>query len=263
MTLTSQPETEPEPEAADGQRGIDRRWLIAGAVALALILVTALIVVAVQTGDEDRAGPGRGEHVVTGPGRAGRTEATVELLSGATSVTVRAADLGDTLYEVRTPSGARQVPVVSGSDGMVRVELTDSGESGPSAVEIVLDRETRWRVRLVAGATSQSVDLSAGRVAGLEFVGGVGSIDLALPRPSGTVEVRMNGGTGSWAAHLPADVPVRVAANGGAGTVTIDGRTQAGVSAGTTIAGDGWDAAADRYDIVAAGGMASFTLDRR
>jgi hypothetical protein len=232
-------------------------------VALALILVVALVLVAIGTADDDGTGQGSGRHVVTGPSRDGRAEATLELLTGATSVTVRAADLGDTLYEVRTPAGGRQIPLVNDSGGVVRVELGDSGEGGPSAVEIALGTATLWRVRLIAGATSQSVDLSAGRVAGVEFVGGAGSIDLSLPRPSGTVEVRMGGGAGSWATHLPAGVPVRVAANSGAGTVTVDGRTQAGVSAGATVVGDGWDTAADRYDIVATGGMASFTVDRR
>jgi hypothetical protein len=264
MTLTSTrpPEPAPHPEPADEQRGIDRKWLIAGAAAIVLILVVALILAAIGSADGDRVGQGRGGHVVIGPVED-RAEATVELLTGATSVTVRAADLGGRLYEVRTPTGARQIPLVSRSDGVVHVELGDSGEGGPSAVEIVLGTGTTWRVRLVAGATRDAVDLSGARVSGVEFVGGVGSIDLTLPRPSGTVEVRMTGGTGSWAAHLPAEVPVQVMAGSGAGSVTIDGTTQNGVSAGTTVTGDGWDAAADRYDIVATAGMASFTVDRR
>jgi hypothetical protein len=253
------PDSQPAPEPDGGQRGIDRHWLIAGAVALGLILVAALLVAAIA-GDD--AGRGKGKHVVSGA-RDGRGDATIELLTGATSVSVRAADLGDTLYEVRTPDGGRQVPLVSRSDGVVHVELGDSGEGGPSAVEIVLGTDTTWRVRLVAGATRDSVDLSGARLAGLEFVGGVGSIDMTLPKPSGTVEVRMTGGTGSWAAHLPADVPVQVMAGSGAGTVTIDGTIQNGIAAGTTITADGWDGTDDRYDIVASAGMASLTVDRR
>jgi hypothetical protein len=256
---TPSPAPDPAPSPDGGQRGIDRHWLIAGAVALALILVAALLVAAIAGGDDD--GRGKGEHVVSGP-RDGRGEATIELLTGATSVTVRAADLGDTLYEVRTPDHGRQVPLVSRSDGVVHVELGDSGESGPSAVEIVLGTDTTWRVRLVAGATRDSVDLSGARVSGLEFVGGVGSIDMTLPKPAGTVEVRLSGGTGSWAAHLPRDVPVQVMAGSGAGSVTIDGTTRNGIAAGTTITGDGWDRTGDRYDIVAAAGMSSLTVDR-
>jgi hypothetical protein len=262
MTLTSTTPPDSGPQPADGQRRIGRKWLIFAAVALALILLVAVVLVAIAAGDGDPDGRAdRADHVVTGP-RDGATEATVELLTGASAVTVRAADVGDRLFEARTPDESRQVPLVSRSDGVVRVELGDSGEGGPSAVEIVLSPEVAWTVRLVAGATRHSVDLSAGRVTGVEFVGGAGSIDLALPRPSGTVEVRMTGGTGAWATHLPAGVPVRVLAGSGAGAVTIDAATRNGVAAGTTITGDGWDAATDRYDIVATGGMASFTVDR-
>lgn len=264
LTSTNPPESAPPPETppADRQRGFDRKWLIAGAVVLAVLLLVAVVLAAVASGDDDRRGAGDGRHVVTGPA-GDRAEGTVELLTGATSVTVRAADLGGPLYEVRTPADGRQVPLVSDSDGVVRVELGDSGTTGPSAVEIVLDPGTTWRVRLVAGSTRHTVDLSAARVSGVEFIGGAGSIDLTLPRPSGTVEVRMVGGTGSWSTHLPAGVPVRVAAQAGAGAVTVDGTTRNGVPAGTTVTGDGWDAAADRYDLVATGGMASFTVDRR
>jgi len=49
----------------------------------------------------------------------------------------------------------------------------------------------------------------------------------------------------------------------GAGTVTVDGATRTGVAGGTTITGDGWDGATDRYDVIASGGMSAFTFDRR
>jgi hypothetical protein len=255
MTLTST--RPPEQQQEEQQRGFDRRWLIAAAAALVLILVVALVLVAIGRGDGERSG-----HVVTGPVE-NPAEATVELLTGATSVTVRAAELDGHLYQVRTPDGGRQVPLVSRSGTVVHVELGDSGEGGPSAVEIVLGTGTTWRVRLVAGAARDTVDLSEATVSGVEFVGGVGSIDLTLPRPSGTVEVRMTGGTGSWATHLPKDVPVRVTAGSGAGAVTVDGTTRNGVGAGTTVTGDGWEAAADRVDIAATAGMSSLTVDRR
>lgn len=261
-TSSGGPAGAPPGPAADGrQRGFDRKWVIVGAAALALILVVALILAAIERGG-DRVGQGRGGHVVTGP-VGNRAEATIELLTGATSVTVRAADLGGHLYEVRTPAGSRQIPLVSESAGVVHVELGDSGEGGPSAVEIVLGTATTWRVRLVAGATNDRVDLTGAKVSGVEFVGGVGSIDLILPRPAGTVEVRMTGGTGSWVTRRPGDVPVQVVAGSGAGAVTIDGTRQNGVAAGTTITGDGWDSATDRYDLVATGGMSSLTVDRR
>jgi hypothetical protein len=118
-------------------------------------------------------------------------------------------------------------------------------------------------VRLLAGATTQTVDLSAGRVAEVDLVGGATGMDLVLPRPDGTVPVRMVSGVSTWTVALPAGVPVRLFVGSGAGTVTIDGATRTGVSAGTTFAGADWDAATDRYDVTASGGMSAFALERR
>jgi hypothetical protein len=254
----------PEPTAPP-RRTPTPKWLLVGAAALVGLLVLALVVVValsvvaeVFDGDDG----GRGDRVVTGP-RAGRTEATVELLSGVTAVTVRAVDLGGPLYRVRTPEGGRHVPKVTDRDGLVQVQLGDSGRSGPSTVEIELATATRWHVRLMGGATQQTIDLSAGRVAEVALVGGATSVDLTLPRPSGTVPVRMVSGVATWAVHLPDGVPAQVFVGAGAGTVTLDGATRTGVAGGTTVTGDGWTDAADRYEVIASGGMSTFTLDRR
>jgi hypothetical protein len=251
----------PAPES--GQRRIHPRWLLIGAAVLVGALIVALfVVIAVSAVDRDGSGRRDDDRVVTGP-RESREEATVELLSGVTSVTVRAADLGGALYRVETPADGRHRPQVTHRDGLVQVQLGDSGRSGPSTVDIQLSAATRWRVRLVGGATQQTVDLSAGRVAEVALVGGATSVDLTLPRPDGTVPVRMTSGVATWATHLPAGVPVRVLVGSGAGSVTIDGTARTGVSAGTTVTGDGWDTATDRYDVTASGGMSTFTLDRR
>jgi hypothetical protein len=236
------------------------KWLLIGAAALVGLLILALFVVIALSAVDSATGDG--DHVVTGP-RNGRSEATMELLSGATAVTVRAVDLDGPLYRVRTPANSRQVPQVSDHDGVVQVQLGDSGKAGPSTVEIELATATRWRVRLVGGATTETVDLAAGRVGEVELVGGATSIELALPAPDGTVPVRMVSGVSTWNVHAPAGPPVKLFVASGAGTVTVDGATRTGVAGGTTITGDGWDGATDRYDVIASGGMSAFTFDRR
>ena len=256
MTQTSIPVAPAPPPL---RRALQPKWLLIGAAALVGLLILVLFVVIAFSAVDKATG---GDHVVTGP-RNGRAEATMELLSGATAVTVRAVDLGGPLYRVRTPDDSRQIPQVSDHDGVVQVQLGDSGRAGPSTVEIELATATRWRVRLVGGATTETVDLSAGRVSEVELVGGATSVDLALPSPSGTVPVRMVSGVSTWSVHAPAGPPVKVFVASGAGTVTVDGATRTGVSAGTTITGDGWDGATDRYDVIASGGMSAFTLDRR
>jgi hypothetical protein len=256
----------PEPAAAPARPVPRSKWLLIGGAALVGLLVLALVVVIALSVVSEVIGDGddgdRDDHVVTGP-RAGRTEATVELLSGVTAVTVRAVDLGGPLYRVRTPQGGRHVPQVTDRDGLVQVQLGESGRSGPSTVEIELATATRWHVRIVGGATQQTIDLSAGRVAEVALVGGATSVDLTLPRPAGNVPVRMVSGVATWAVHLPDGVPAQVFVGAGAGTVTVDGATRTGVAGGTTVTGDGWAQAADRYEVIASGGMSTFTLDRR
>jgi hypothetical protein len=262
MSVTSAPTTAPLPPPPSGRRWRLTRpaWVLVGAAVLVGLLLVALFVVIALSARH--RGPGGRDHVVTGPSD-GRDEATVELLTGATAVTVRAVDLGGPLYRVRTPDDARQVPQVTDRDGLVQVQLGDSGRAGPSTVEIDLATVTRWRVRLLGGATRQVVDLSAGRVAEVALVGGATSVDLTLPRPAGNVPVRMESGVATWAVHAPAGVPVSLFVGSGAGTVTIDGATRTGIAAGTPFPGDGWADAKDRYELTAAGGMSTFALDRR
>jgi hypothetical protein len=121
----------------------------------------------------------------------------------------------------------------------------------------------RWQIRLVAGSTDMTMDLAGGQLSGIEFIGGVSSIDLVLPQPDGTVPVTLAGGVGRWTTHLPKDVPVRFSAQADAGSVTVDGTMRSGVSAGTVIEPDGWAGARLRYDLVAATGVGSAVVDRR
>src|SRR5688572_26142215 len=52
-------------------------------------------------------------------------DATLEVASGADSITVRSEDLGDDLYIVSTPDDAPGVPTVERDGDLVRVRLVD------------------------------------------------------------------------------------------------------------------------------------------
>ncbi|WP_410962564.1 hypothetical protein, partial [Salmonella sp. SAL4358] len=82
MTQTSIPVAPAPPPL---RRTLWPKWLLIGAAALVGVLILALFVVIAFSAVDSATGDG--DHVVTGP-RNGRTEATVELLSGATAVTV-------------------------------------------------------------------------------------------------------------------------------------------------------------------------------
>jgi hypothetical protein len=243
-----------------------RTWVITGAVVVVAILFAALTLSIAKSAWQDW----RGERGLAGPdyiasgSRDGRDAATFELLSSATSVTVRSSDLGDTLYRVATPDGGAKLPRVAVNGDRVLAELVDHPDRGgqASTVDVELNRDVRWKIRFVNGATEQLVAFGSGKLDGVDFVAGVSRIEMTLPKPTGTVTIRMSGGTSQWIAHLPDGVPARVIAGGGASSVTLDGQRRNGLSGGTVVASDGWAQAKDRYDLDAAAGVSTVVVDR-
>lgn len=205
--------------------------------------------------------PQPGERLVSEP-LAGREQATFVLLSGATSVTVRADDLGDQLFEATTPEGGAHLPVATVAGDEVRLELVDSGEPGSSSVDIRLSTAVQWRVGIHAGAAQQSIDLGDGQVTEVELAGGASRIELTLPPPQGTTTVRLAEGVGQWLVHQVGEAPVRVRVGSGAGSVTLDGVEETGIAPGTELAPEDWEVATARVDLDAAAGMSSLVVER-
>jgi hypothetical protein len=273
MTSTAPPASQPaagEPAAGSAPPGsgpppVQRRpwrWSRPGAVAAGILLLLVVILVAVELADSGPWLPSPADHVATGPVN-GRPEAQFEVLSGVASVTVRTADLGPDLYRVSTPLGSGLLPRTVDHGGRVELQLVSSGPAGASAVDIRLNDQVRWGLRLAGGATRESVDLAAGRVSGVDIVAGVTAVELTLPRPQGTVPLRLTGGASEFSLLVPTGVPAQVTAGGGAGTISLDGVVRHGVAAGTVLATGGWAAATDRYELVLSAGVAALAVDHR
>ena len=167
--------------------------------------------------------------------------ATVDLVSGATTVTVRAAHLGgaDQLRAV-TPDGAGVAPVLETGGGTVSVHLVRTGEPGPSAVTVLLD-------------------LRGARLSGVDLAAGAARIELVLPVPDRAVPIRMAGGATEFTLHVPQGVATAVRVDGGAADTDVDGVRRTGLAAGTVLA---TSTAADRYDVEATAGVSTLNLVR-
>ncbi|WP_433717796.1 hypothetical protein ACQP2Y_26835 [Actinoplanes sp. CA-051413] len=242
-----------------------RGWLVGAGIAAAALLLTGAAVVALsRDGDPGATPSGWSPPVAAAPSaphlataaRDGRTSAGFDLIDGAERVTLRAADLGDTLYRITTPDAGAVVPRTDEQDGRVRLRLDGDAES----VDITLNAAVRWDLRIAGGAQVSTIDLSAGRVGGVDLTGGASRIALTLPRPDGTLSVRMSGGVSLFDVHTAERTPVRVRVGRGAGQVTLDGQRHAGVAAGQTFTPASWAAAVDRVDVDAAAGMSSLTV---
>ncbi|MET8149363.1 hypothetical protein ACIBSW_34415 [Actinoplanes sp. NPDC049668] len=266
LTRQAPAAADPEPEpvedlAAAPPAEPDRRWLIgAGIAAGALLLTGTAVFVLGRDGGAPAAdwGPpaaAAAAHTATAA-REGRTAAGFDLVDGAKQVTLRAVDLGDALYRISTPDSGDAVPRAEELDGRIRLRLDGDAQS----VDIALNSAVRWDLRMAGGADLSTIDLSAGRVGGVDLTGGASRISLTLPRPDGTLGVRMSGGVSLFDVRTAGGVPVRVRIGAGAGQVTVDGLRHAGVAAGKTFTPAAWDGAVDRVDVDAAAGMSALTV---
>jgi hypothetical protein len=200
-------------------------------------------------------------HVVHGPAvRAG--QGLLHVVNGADAVRVRVADLGDRLFEVSTPDDSKAAPAVDVTDSSVIVGLRDTGGPGPAVVTAVLSDDVRWTVRLSGGAADELVDLIGGPGGDVDLTAGTSRAEVALPAARGTQRVTMTGGAGQLLVRLTGNAPARVAATGGAGTVTIDGQTRTGIPGGSMWTPQTWATATDRYDISASAGVSTLTVTR-
>lgn len=183
---------------------------------------------------------------------AGRDHAELDVVSGATTVTVRAADLGGALFH------ADGVHTEVDGDA-IRVSVRDGDTS---SVHVDVATGVAWTIRLDGGATEETVDLTGGRLAALEFGAGATRIEAILPAPHGTVPVRMTGGASSFTLHLPAGVPATVRLAGGAGQASIDDVVHTGIAGGTVLSTSDWSDGADGYSVDAVAGVSAMTIDR-
>ncbi|MFG2060772.1 hypothetical protein ACGFIK_05065 [Micromonospora sp. NPDC048871] len=110
-----------------------------------------------------------------------------------------------------------------------------------------------WDLRIIGGTTQRRLDLTAGRVSGLEFAGGATRTELRLPRTRGGMVVRVTGGVNVLDVTVAGGAPVRVRAAAGAGDVRVYDEQHGGVPAGTVLGSPAWDRSVDRIflDLVA------------
>ncbi|WP_456789863.1 hypothetical protein [Cellulomonas sp. P5_C5] len=182
-------------------------------------------------------------------------DATLSLTGDASSITLGTdAAPGDLLEVSATAPDSR--PGADQSDGTHVVAL----DGGAAIVRLADD--VAWTVDVAAGADTVDADLTATRVTGIVLDGGARSIELALPRPDGSVPVEQRAGADHLVIHLPDGVGARVTVTSGAGSAQIDGETTQGIGAGTVLTTDGFDEADDHYEITVAGGLGSLSIDR-
>jgi hypothetical protein len=214
-----------------------------------------------------RAGSGAALGVVdASEPRDGLAGAKLEIAVGGAGIDVRSAPLADQLYRVHIDHSGPQAEVrFDRATGTVRISQPVTWGFGAGRrlrIDAQLSDAVPWNISCSTGAVRGVFDLASGQTAGFDCRTGASRIAINLPGPKGQVPVRIEGGGLRVDITRPAGAAMRVQASGGAVRLTADGTRQDGIG-NREWRSQGFDSAADRYEVTVAGGAATVTVEER
>jgi hypothetical protein len=239
------------------------RWRPWAGAASAACLVVLLWASGVQATPRPRGNALAGRAHVLAGGSARRSMATLDVVSGTTSVEVSAGTRSGLLYRVHTPAGSGIRPLATLDNGTLRVGKTADGDhNGVPTIDIELARGVRWNINLDGGAATETVNMRRGSVSSLSFGAGVARASVRLPAPTGTLTLTLAGGATQLLVMAPSGAPAEVRVVGGASQVSLDGASHTGVAGGSVFADPAWADSPNRYAIVLLAGVSEFQMSR-
>jgi DNA-binding MarR family transcriptional regulator len=179
---------------------------------------------------------------------------------GMSRLTVRADDGLAELYQVRFEGPA---PDVTTKAGVVTIRSPRrvwalGGRQG--AADVRLSVAVPWRIVIQGGASEVEALLGRLDLTGLEVKGGLSSIHLELPVPSGAVPIRISGGASEITVLRPAGVAARAHLKGWVSQFTFDDQVFSAVGNNVRLHSPGYDVTAPRYDIDVASSASMITI---
>jgi hypothetical protein len=267
--LRAAPTTEPAapPRVAETLPPRQPRIITIGIAVLSAIVLLAGTIIGVVyfSGSDDSLDSvlklgttGSNGRVVSAP-LDNRSTASFELLAGANVVNVKIGELGDDLYRISTPedAGIRPSPVLR--DDALQLQVNQDGDGTGGEIDVVLAATVTWSLRFSGYVQEEHVDLTDGQVSAIDMVGAAKHAELLLPKPSGTVPIKVAGAVDALTLQSPAGSPVRIQVGGGAQTVVAGTRTLRDVAPGSTLTPKDW-ATNNRYDVTAASRVTALSV---
>src|SRR5215217_6310135 len=185
---------------------------------------------------------------------------------GASNVTIHADPSMEDLYRARFEA---QVPIVRVKGGKVSIVYARFPRFGQRdfwlerPAEVALNATITWHIE-VRGSTSRfTADLHEVRLGSINLAGGASRIEVRLPRPSGTVSVRISGGASNVTIHRPEGVAARVHVVGGATNLTFDEKHLGAIGGDVNLQSPNYRDAANRYAFEFTGGANNLTIGAR
>ncbi len=191
---------------------------------------------------------------------SGQHRATLAVDSGAATLTVTAAAIPGSLLTTSAPGNSGIRPQLVASPNQVQLSLFNTGQRGPSAVSVELSTAVTWQLQFNGGTSQTVLNLTNCNVAGVDFTAGSGLIQIALPRPSGTVTITLAGGASQVSLTVPGGVPTRLRLEGGASAATLTGQAHVSLGRGTVLSSPGWAKAVNKYDVDAPAGIGAISV---
>jgi hypothetical protein len=193
------------------------------------------------------------------------TSGRLLIAPGASHLTVRGDPTTTDLYRAHFPPPPPRVRVHSGTVTLHYPRMAWLRD--PRTLlrprprgQVTLNGAIPWHLRVRGGTAHTSFDLAGLVLYALELGGAASHVTLILPRPAGTVPIRVAGGTHDLTILRPPGVPIRVRVRRGASGLTLDTQHFGAIGGPTHWQSPDYDHHADRYDLAIGGGADSLTV---
>ena len=191
------------------------------------------------------------------------THGRLQFTRGAANVVLRAdSSMGD-LYRARFDGPP---PEVHAREGAVTVRYPRTFHPfdwRKRTAEVTLNPAIPWQIEFHGGLSRLDADLSVLELGSFEVTGGASGVAVTLPRPSGTIAVRVSGGASDVTIHRPEGVAARIRVGRGVSKLAFDEQRFGAIGGETRLQTIDYDGAADRYDLEVTGGASKLSIDTR
>lgn len=246
-----------------------RRWPVPTLVAEVLVIAAGLALAASSPNlAPGYAFPevGSGESDVSAP-RNNATQLALTL-NGGTIHSYHVSGGSEQLVEAHSASNDLRLRTSGTTRVDVRIDQVSGGFMRPTGdVQIQVGSDIPTSLTVNVGGGEFDFDLSDIRVTDARVNIGASSMRFVLPKPSGDVAIRMNGGASSISIVVPDGVEVRIATTGGLLSLRSDntrlgsgGDARGCVACGSSVETSGYSAAHDRVTVTISAGASSIVV---
>jgi DNA-binding MarR family transcriptional regulator len=188
-------------------------------------------------------------------------QATLRFVNGAARLTIDTAENQRDLFTAKF-QGGRPTTRQEGDAVIVQYRRSPLAHFRTRGT-ITLDAARTWSIETAQGLANCSFDLAGTTVDSFRNIGGMSSVDIALPRPQGVLRVDIRGGVHAVTISRPAGVAATVSIKGGAANLVLDAKRFGAIGGGIEIESDGAASAEDRVEVAVRGGSSSLSVVTR